>query len=132
MHPADGRVVSNFIMQALRGDPITLYGTGEQTRSFCYVDDLIDGFVRLMGSSDDVTGPVNLGNPVEFTMRELADLIREMLGSSVEIINLPLPADDPRQRQPDISKAQSALGWTPKIQLREGLKKTIAHFEAFI
>ena len=115
MHPADGRVVSNFIMQALSGEAITIYGDGEQTRSFCYVDDLIDGLVRLMGSPDEVTGPINLGNPTEFTIRELAETIIDMTGSKSPIVEKPLPADDPRQRQPDIEKARSLLGWEPKV-----------------
>jgi UDP-glucuronate decarboxylase len=129
MSPDDGRVISNFIVQALQGEPITVYGTGEQTRSFCYVDDLIDGLVRLMQTADDVTGPINLGNPVEFTMLELAKLVIELTGSRSKIRFLPLPVDDPRQRQPDIERAKSQLGWTPRIQLRQGLAKTIAYFE---
>jgi UDP-glucuronate decarboxylase len=129
MSPDDGRVISNFIVQALQGEPITVYGTGEQTRSFCYVDDLIDGLVRLMQTADDVTGPINLGNPVEFTMLELAKLVIELTGSRSKIRFLPLPVDDPRQRQPDIERAKSQLDWTPRIQLRQGLAKTIAYFE---
>ena len=129
MHPNDGRVVSNFIVQALRNQPITLYGDGTQTRSFCYVDDLIAGFVRLMDSPDDVTGPVNLGNPGEFTMIELAEAIRDLTGSRSPLVHQPLPQDDPRQRQPDISLAKSVLGWEPEIPLRDGLKPTIAYFE---
>jgi UDP-glucuronate decarboxylase len=132
MHPADGRVVSNFIVQALRGEPITLYGSGEQTRSFCYVDDLIDGLVRLMNSGDDVTGPINIGNPGEFSMLELAEMVREQTGSNSELIYNPLPADDPRQRQPDISLAQGTLGWEPKVSLAEGLTKTIDYFRLAI
>jgi UDP-glucuronate decarboxylase len=128
MHPADGRVVSNFIMQALRGEPITIYGEGEQTRSFCYVDDLIDGLIRLMASAPSFTGPVNLGNPVEFTMRQLADKVLEMTGSKSQIVYRPLPPDDPKQRRPDISLATSALGWTPKAPLHEGLRPTIDYF----
>ena len=128
MHPADGRVVSNFIMQALSGKAITIYGDGRQTRSFCYVDDLIDGLVRLMGSPDEVTGPINLGNPTEFTIRELAETIIDMTGSSSSIVEKPLPADDPRQRQPNIEKARSLLGWEPKVALRDGIEKTIAYF----
>ena len=128
MHPADGRVVSNFIVQALKGDPITIYGDGTQTRSFCYVDDLVDGFIRLMESGPDVTGPINLGNPVEFTMIELAQLVLEQTGSRSELIRLHLPADDPRQRKPDISKAKDILGWTPKVPLADGLKSTIDFF----
>jgi UDP-glucuronate decarboxylase len=128
MHPADGRVVSNFIIQALSGEPITLYGDGNQTRSFCYVEDLIDGLIRLMESPADFTGPVNLGNPVEFTMRELAELILAETGSSSPLVTRPLPQDDPKQRKPDISLAQSRLGWEPKIALRDGLKPTSAYF----
>ncbi len=129
MRPDDGRVVSNFIVQALQNKPITVYGSGRQTRSFCYVDDLIDGLVRLMGTKDEVTGPINLGNPAEFTMLELANLAIELTGSSSTIKYLPLPADDPRQRQPDIEVASRELDWKPKVQLRAGLGKTIAYFE---
>jgi UDP-glucuronate decarboxylase len=132
MHPNDGRVVSNFIVQALRNEPITLYGDGNQTRSFCYVDDLIEGFVRLMNSPDDFTGPVNLGNPGEFTMIELAEAVRELTGSRSEVAYLPLPQDDPRQRQPDIGLARRELDWEPKVALREGLKPTIAYFERLL
>mgnify|MGYP003630147636 CR=1 FL=1 len=128
MHPNDGRVVSNFIVQALRGEDITLYGDGQQTRSFCFVSDLVDGLIRLMNSGDDVTGPINLGNPGEFTMRQLAETVLELTGSKSEIVNRPLPSDDPRQRQPDISKAKSALDWEPTIPLAEGLKPTIEYF----
>jgi UDP-glucuronate decarboxylase len=128
MHPADGRVVSNFIMQALKGEPITIYGEGEQTRSFCYVDDLIDGLMRLMASPADFTGPVNIGNPVEFTMRQLADKVLALTGSASKITHRPLPPDDPRQRRPDISLATSKLGWSPKTQLDEGLRPTIDYF----
>lgn len=128
MHPADGRVVSNFIMQALRGDDITIYGDGSQTRSFCYVDDLVDGLMRLMDSRDGFTGPVNLGNPVEFTIRELAELVIEMTGAGSKLIQLPLPSDDPTQRQPDITLARHELAWEPTIALRQGLEKTIAYF----
>ena len=128
MHPYDGRVVSNFILQALQNKPVTVYGDGSQSRSFCYVDDLIDGFLRLMQSSDDFTGPVNLGNPVEFDMIELAELVKELTNSKSEIIFEPLPEDDPRQRQPDITLAKDKLGWEPKVPLREGLEKTIAYF----
>ncbi len=128
MHPADGRVVSNFIMQALRGDPITIYGEGQQTRSFCYVDDLIDGLMRLMASPAGFTGPVNLGNPSEFTMRQLAEKVLQMTGSKSEIVYRPLPPDDPKQRRPDISLAASALGWAPKSPLDEGLRPTIDYF----
>ena len=132
MHPNDGRVVSNFIIQALRNQPITLYGDGSQTRSFCYVDDLIEGFVRLMNSPDDLAGPINLGNPGEFSMIELAETIRDLTGSRSPLIQEPLPQDDPRQRQPDIGLARQHLGWKPKIPLREGLKPTIAYFEALL
>ena len=129
MHPNDGRVVSNFIMQALLGRPITLYGEGQQTRAFCYVDDLVEGFVRLMNSPDDVTGPINLGNPGEFTIRELADMIIELTGSKSTIEHLPLPPDDPKQRRPDITRARNTLGWEPKVALREGLSRSIPYFE---
>ena len=129
MHPNDGRVVSSFIVQALRGDDITIFGNGEQTRSFCYVSDLLDGFVRLMDTPETVTGPINIGNPVEFTMIELAQLVIELTGSRSKIVHLPLPADDPRQRRPDIAIARRELGWEPRVQLREGLEKTIAYFE---
>jgi UDP-glucuronate decarboxylase len=129
MDPEDGRVVSNFIMQALRNEPITLYGDGSQTRSFCYVDDLIDAFIKLMGSSDDFTGPVNTGNPHEFTINELANKIVNMTNSSSEIMYSPLPSDDPMQRKPDISLAKKSLNWNPVIQLEEGLKKTISYFK---
>ncbi|MGB3815980.1 MAG: UDP-glucuronic acid decarboxylase family protein [Shinella sp.] len=132
MHPNDGRVVSNFVVQALRGEALTIYGEGNQTRSFCYVDDLIEGFVRLMGSPDEVTGPVNLGNPVEFTIRELADLVTEMSGSATTVSSLPLPSDDPTQRRPDIDKARALLGWEPKIALRDGLAKTIDYFRTLV
>jgi UDP-glucuronate decarboxylase len=128
MHPADGRVVSNFIMQALKGEPITIYGEGQQTRSFCYVDDLVDGLIRLMDTGPQVTGPINLGNPSEFTIRQLAELVLEMTGSKSELVFRPLPEDDPRQRQPDIGLAKSVLGWAPKLTLAEGLAPTIAYF----
>ena len=128
MHPNDGRVVSNFIVQALRGEDITLYGDGQQTRSFCFVSDLVDGLIRLMNSEDEVTGPINLGNPGEFTMRQLAETVLELTGSKSGIVNRPLPSDDPRQRQPDISKAKSALGWEPTIPLAKGLRPTIEYF----
>ena len=128
MHPADGRVVSNFIMQALRGEPLTIYGEGRQTRSFCYVDDLIDGLMRLMESPPGFTGPVNLGNPGEFTMRELADLVLAMTGSKSALSFGLLPRDDPRQRQPDITLAKSQLGWSPTTPLQEGLRATIDYF----
>jgi UDP-glucuronate decarboxylase len=128
MHPRDGRVVSNFITQALAGEDITLYGDGKQTRSFCYVDDLIEGFLRLMDTDDDVTGPVNLGNPVEFTMIELAENVLKLTGSGSKLVHRPLPADDPKQRQPNISLALEKLGWKPEVPLIEGLKPTIAYF----
>ena len=129
MHLNDGRVVSNFVVQALQGKPITVFGDGKQTRSFCYVDDLIDGIVRLFNSPDDVTGPINLGNPSEFTILELAEQVIELTGSKSEIVFNSLPTDDPRQRQPDISLAEETLGWKPKVALKEGLEKTIAYFE---
>jgi len=132
MHPNDGRVVSNFIVQALMGEPITLYGEGTQTRSFCYVDDMLDAFLKLMDSEDDFTGPVNLGNPVEFTIRELAQTVIELTDSRSVIEFRPLPADDPKQRCPDISLAKEKLGWVPAIALREGLKPTIAYFDALL
>lgn len=128
MHPNDGRVVSNFIVQALQNHPITIYGDGSQSRSFCYVDDLIEVFVRLMDSPDDFTGPVNTGNPGEFTIKELAEKIIEMTGSRSELIYEALPSDDPTQRQPDITLAKEKLGWEPKIKLEEGLAKTIPYF----
>lgn len=130
MHPADGRVVSNFIIQALTGQPITLYGDGNQTRSFCYVDDLIDGLIKLMASPSGFTGPVNLGNPVEFTMRELAEMVVSETGSSSKLVTEPLPQDDPKQRKPDISVAEAKLGWIPAVSLRDGLKPTIEYFQA--
>jgi len=132
MAPDDGRVVSNFAMQALKGDPITIYGEGQQTRSFCFVDDLIDGFLRLMASPADFTGPVNLGNPVENTMRELAELVLDITGSKSTIEHRPLPEDDPVRRQPDISLAEQELGWTPKVDLRAGLTKTIDYFDGLL
>ncbi|CUW38112.1 Putative UDP-glucuronate decarboxylase [Magnetospirillum sp. XM-1] len=133
MHPDDGRVVSNFIMQALQGQPITLYGDGSQTRSFCYVDDLIEGFIRLMNSPDDITGPINLGNPREMTIRQLAELVVKMTGAKSEIIYKPLPADDPMQRKPDITLAKAVLNdWEPKVALETGLEKTIAYFKGKI
>jgi len=128
MHPADGRVVSNFIMQALSGEPITLYGDGNQTRSFCYVDDLVKGLVALMDTGSEVTGPINLGNPVECTMRQLADQVIELTGSRSSIVEGPLPPDDPKQRKPDISKAKNELGWEPTVPLETGLQKTIDYF----
>jgi len=132
MHPNDGRVVSNFILQALQGENLTVYGDGSQTRSFCYVDDLIDGFVRLMQSPDDFTGPVNLGNPVEMTMLELAEKVLAITGSDSRIVYEPLPSDDPNQRRPDITKAKEALDWTPRIGLDEGLERTVAYFKQFV
>ncbi|GEP08640.1 UDP-glucuronic acid decarboxylase family protein [Methylobacterium gnaphalii] len=129
MHPNDGRVVSNLIMQALRAEDITLYGNGEQTRSFCYVDDLVEGMVRMMGTGPDVTGPINIGNPVESTIRELADTIIDLTGSASKLVYHPLPPDDPRQRRPDIGMARKVLGWEPRVALREGLMRTIAYFE---
>ena len=131
-HPNDGRVVSSFIVQALTNQPITIFGEGQQTRSFCYVDDLIEGFVRLMASPDDVTGPINLGNPGEFTIAELATKVIELTNSRSEIVNRPLPQDDPKQRRPDISKAKKVLGWEPRVALEEGLKRTIGYFDGLI
>ena len=132
MHPNDGRVVSNFIVQALKGEAITINGDGSQTRSFCYVDDLIDGFIKLMNSEAGVTGPINLGNPGEFTIRELAELTIDMTGSKSKLVFLPLPADDPRQRQPSIARAKEQLNWQPKIPLREGLRHTISYFDQLL
>lgn len=128
MHPNDGRVVSNFIVQALQNKPITIYGSGDQTRSFCYVDDMIEGFVRLMNTDDGFTGPVNLGNPGEFTIKQLAEKIIDLIGSDSKLVYKPLPHDDPTQRKPDIALAQSVLHWEPAIKLEEGLKKTIRYF----
>ena len=130
MHPQDGRVVSNFIMQALAGEPITIYGDGSQTRSFCFVDDLIEGLIRLMETPDEVTGPMNIGNPVEMTIRELAEAVIDLTGSSSELVHKALPQDDPIQRQPDIGLARSALGWEPRVTLRDGLSSTISYFRA--
>ncbi|MDD4816809.1 MAG: SDR family oxidoreductase [Victivallaceae bacterium] len=132
MRPDDGRVVSNFIVQALKNRPITIYGSGQQTRSFCYVDDLIDGMVRMMNTPAEVTGPVNLGNPVEFTMLELAGAILEITGSSSKLVFAPLPEDDPIQRRPDISLAEKTLGWSPSTKLRDGLIKTVEYFKTII
>jgi UDP-glucuronate decarboxylase len=129
MHPNDGRVVSNFVIQALKGEPITIYGDGNQTRSFCYVDDLIEGFIRLMDAPDTVTGPMNLGNPNEISIRTLAERIIALTGAKSTLTQKPLPADDPRQRCPDIGFAQKALGWQPTVALEEGLEKTIAYFK---
>ena len=129
MHPSDGRVVSNFIVQALRGEDLTIYGEGQQTRSFCYVDDLVEGMLRMMDTEAGFTGPINLGNPTEFTMIELAEKVIQLVGSKSKLVHPPLPQDDPRQRKPDISLAQSKLGgWAPKVQLADGLKETIAYF----
>lgn len=132
MHPDDGRVVSNFIVQALRGDPITIYGEGLQTRSFCYVTDLIDGLMGLMGTPDDVTGPINIGNPGEFTIMELARKVLDLTGSKSKLVYRPLPENDPMQRQPDISRAKAVMGWEPTIQLEQGLGHTIAYFDALL
>jgi len=132
MHPNDGRVVSNFIVQALKGEDITLYGDGQQTRSFCYVDDLIDAFLAYMDKDGDLPGPINLGNPTEFTMKQLAEEVLDLTGSKSKLTHRPLPSDDPKQRQPDIAKAQELLSWRPKVALREGLKKTIAYFETLL
>ncbi|MEM6535178.1 MAG: UDP-glucuronic acid decarboxylase family protein [Pseudomonadota bacterium] len=132
MHVNDGRVVSNFIIQALKGEDITLYGDGEQTRSFCFVDDLVAGLMALMNSPSDVTGPINLGNPYEMTIRELAEAVIDLTGSSSKLTNLPLPQDDPKQRQPNITKAKADLGWEPKVVLRDGLEKTVAYFDQIL
>jgi UDP-glucuronate decarboxylase len=132
MHPNDGRVVSNFIVQALKGESITIYGNGEQTRAFCFVDDLVEGFLRLMAASDDVTGPINLGNPVETTVRELAEKIVAMIGSRSKIESRPLPVDDPTQRCPDISRARNLLDWEPRVPLEIGLERTIAYFNRLL
>jgi UDP-glucuronate decarboxylase len=132
MHPADGRVVSNVIVQALKGEPITIFGDGSQSRSFCYVDELVEGFLRLMDTDASVTGPINLGNPGEFTMRELADKVIEMTDSASQIVHHDMPEDDPKQRQPDISKAKELLGWEPKVDLQAGLGKTIDYFRKLL
>ena len=132
MHPNDGRVVSNFIMQALGNKDITLYGDGQQTRSFCYVDDLIEAMVRMMATPPHLAGPINIGNPHEFTIRQLAELVVELTGSRSKLVFRPLPADDPKQRRPDISRAQQAFGWSPRVELREGLRETIGYFEAML
>jgi UDP-glucuronate decarboxylase len=129
MHPNDGRVVSNFIIQALKNQDITVYGEGTQTRSFCFVDDLIDGLIRMMNAPDDFNGPVNIGNPNEFSILELADKVIELIGSTSKIVYRPLPKDDPLQRQPNISLAKERLGWEPKTQLEEGLERTIEYFK---
>ena len=132
MHPNDGRVVSNFIMQALQGEDITIYGDGSQTRSFCYYSDLLEGMIRLMNTGDDFTGPVNVGNPREFTILQLAEMVIRLTGSNSKIIRRPLPSDDPMQRQPDITLAKTKLGWEPKVELEEGLKETISFFKKYI
>ncbi|MGD8803761.1 MAG: SDR family oxidoreductase [Gammaproteobacteria bacterium] len=132
MHSNDGRVVSNFVVQALKGEPITIYGDGQQTRSFCYVDEMVDAFIRLMNSDDDFIGPVNVGNPGEFTIRELAEKTLAMTGSNSELINRPLPQDDPTQRQPDITLAKNKLGWEPVIELDDGLARTIDYFKTVV
>jgi UDP-glucuronate decarboxylase len=132
MHPNDGRVVSNFIVQALKGQDITLYGDGQQTRSFCYVDDLVRGLIGLMDSPDHITGPINIGNPGEFTIRQLAEQVIDLTGSKSKLVFLPLPQDDPKQRQPNIDKAREILGWEPKVQLRDGLTKTITYFDGML
>jgi UDP-glucuronate decarboxylase len=132
MHPDDGRVVSNFIVQALKGEDVTIYGDGQQTRSFCYVDDLIDGMLRMMDSEKGFFGPVNIGNPGEFTMRELAEQVLTLTGSKSRLVNRPLPADDPKQRKPDITLAGAKLGWKPKVALADGLKETIAYFKKLL
>jgi UDP-glucuronate decarboxylase len=132
MHPNDGRVVSNFIIQALKNENITLYGEGNQTRSFCYVDDLIDAIIRMMNTQADFTGPVNIGNPVEFTIRELAEQVIHLTGSKSSISFQPLPEDDPKQRKPDISLAKKELSWEPKVALEDGLKETISYFKKLL
>jgi len=132
MHPNDGRVVSNFIVQALRGEDITIYGDGLQTRSFCYVDDLIEGFVRMMATGSEVTGPINIGNPAEFTIRQLAETILKMVGSKSSLILKPLPQDDPKQRQPDITAARETLAWEPQVGLEAGLQKTVGYFRELL
>lgn len=132
MHPNDGRVVSNFIVQALRGEDITIYGDGAQTRSFCYVDDLIEGFVRMMASPAEVTGPINMGNPAEFTIRELAEMVLRLVGGNSRLVLQPLPQDDPRQRQPDITLARKHLDWAPQVRLEQGLERTVAYFREFL
>ena len=132
MHPNDGRVVSNFIVQALKGEDITMYGDGTQTRSFCYVDDLVRGMMAMMATADDVTGPINLGNPGEFSMLELAEVVIDLTAAKSQLKFLPLPQDDPRQRQPDITRARDQLGWDATVQLRDGLVKTIAYFRELL
>jgi UDP-glucuronate decarboxylase len=132
MHPNDGRVVSNFIVQALRGEDITIYGDGSQTRSFCYADDLIEGFVRMMASPREMTGPFNMGNPVEFTIKQLAETVLSKVGGPSKLVFKPLPQDDPKQRQPDITLARNNLGWEPKVGLEHGLETTVAYFRSFL
>jgi UDP-glucuronate decarboxylase len=132
MHPNDGRVVSNFVVQALKGEDITIYGDGSQTRAFCYVDDLVEAMLRMMATAPEITGPVNIGNPGEFSIRELAALVIELTGTKSKLVSKPLPQDDPKQRRPDITLAKKVLGWEPKIELRQGLVKTIAYFDAFL
>ena len=132
MHPNDGRVVSNFIVQALRGQDITIYGDGSQTRSFCYVDDLIEGFVRMMATPREITGPFNMGNPIEFTIKELAETVLQMVGGKSNLVFQPLPQDDPKQRQPNITLARNNLGWEPKVMLNEGLEKTVSYFRTLL
>lgn len=132
MNPADGRVISNFVNQALRNEDITVYGTGEQTRSFCFVDDLIEGIVRMMASSDDITGPVNLGNPEEFTINEMAERVKAHIGSTSQIVHMPLPKDDPKQRRPDITRAGEILGWKPQVPVREGLDRVIEYYRSLM
>jgi len=132
MHPNDGRVVSNFIVQALRGEDITIYGDGSQTRSFCYVDDLIEGFVRMMATANEITGPINIGNPAEFTIKQLAETILKMVGGESRLILKPLPQDDPKQRQPDIAAARKTLAWEPQVELEAGLQKTIGYFRELL
>ena len=132
MHPNDGRVVSNFVVQALKGEDITIYGDGSQTRAFCYVDDLVEAMLRMMQTAPEITGPVNIGNPGEFSIRELADLVIELTGTKSKLVSKPLPQDDPKQRRPDITLAKKVLGWEPKIELRQGLIRTIEYFDAFL
>ena len=132
MHPNDGRVVSSFIVQALRNEDVTVFGDGEQTRSFCYVDDLILGMLKMMDTGADIVGPVNLGNPEEFSMRELAEIVLDLTGSRSKVVHRPLPQDDPRQRRPDISEAERLLGWRPVTPLKEGLERTIRYFEELL
>jgi len=132
MHPNDGRVVSNFIVQALKGEPITIYGDGSQTRSFCYVDDLIEGFIKLMNSADGVSGPINLGNSNEFSMLQLANMVIDLIGSSSKLVFKPLPQDDPKQRRPDNTLAKELLNWQTNVQLQDGVKKTIEYFDCLL